>query len=564
MTRTRHRGLAPLVCAVVAALALSACGGGTGNGQGNNIQVRQQGTIDINEQPPEKVKQGGTFTFPLTGVIQQYNYQHAQGAFGDVQRLLRPIMPQPFVGKADGSVEVNKNYVESAEVISGDPQVVEIKINRRAKWSNGTPITWRDFEAAVNANSGKTPGFQPAVTAGFENVAKVERGADDQDVKITFARPYAEWKGMIQFLYPAAEMDTPEKFNKGWIGKVPVTGGPFRMKNIDDAAKTVTVEADPTWWGDKPKLDVIVFQVATQDAGPQAFASGALDAIDIGSSVPSFQAISQTPGAVVRKALSPNWRVLHVGAREGSPLRDLKVRQAVFQGIDRTTLVRAILGPIVPDATPLQNHIYVGGQQGYRQNGTEYGYDKGKAAQLLDEAGWVDGGTGVRTKDGKPLELRFVVPAGVKVSSDEAQLVQRQLGEIGIKITVETVDLDSWQNRYLTVGNFDLLNMSWLGTPFPLGQISDIYTYDPNLVRRNYGRVPDTQGIGDLFRVAQAELDDQKRMELGNRIDDAIWREFHSIPLYQRPDAIGVRSNVANFGAFGFATPDWTKVGFTA
>ena len=562
MTRARRVPLF-VVPLAVCALALSACGG-TG-GEANNVQVRQQGTIDINEVPADKVKEGGTFNFPITGVIEQYNYSHIQGTSGDLSDVGRTIFAEPFTAQSDGTVAPNKNYVESAELVSAEPQVVQLKINPKAKWSNGTPITWKDFEVNIAATSGKLPGYEPTSSTGSEDVSKVERGATDQEVKITFAKKFADWKSIFGFLYPASEIDTPEKFNTGWIGKIPVTGGPFKVKNIDNTAKTITVERDPNWWGDKPKLNAIVFKVATQEAAPQAFQSGALDMIDIGPSVSGFQTVSQIPDVVVRKALAPNWRVVNVGYREGSPLRDLKVRQAVFKGIDRTIIAKTAVGPIVPDVTPLQNHIFVGGQQGYQDNGAEYSYDKADAIKLLDEAGWkLNEATKVREKDGKPLELQWIVPAGTKVSADEAQVAQKQLGEIGIKINIETVDSDAWQNQYLTVGNFDFLNMSWLGTPFPISSTKSIYTFDPANPQQNYGKVPDTEGLAELYRQANEELDDQKRIALGDQIDKAIWKEAFSIPLYQRPDAVGVRKNVVNFGAFGFAQPDWTKVGFAA
>lgn len=41
-----------------------------------------------------------------------------------------------------------------------------------------------------------------------------------------------------------------------------------------------------------------------------------------------------------------------------------------------------------------------------------------------------------------------------------------------------------------------------------------------------------------------------------------IWEEGFSLPLNQRPGNYAVRANLANIGAFGMASADWTKVGF--
>jgi peptide/nickel transport system substrate-binding protein len=86
---------------------------------------------------------------------------------------------------------------------------------------------------------------------------------------------------------------------------------------------------------------------------------------------------------------------------------------------------------------------------------------------------------------------------------------------------------------------------------------------EPNVVKQNYGRIGN-QTINDLFEKANAELDDQKRADLANKADEEIWKSGHSLLLYQRPNAVGVRKNVANFGASGFENQPYlyANIGF--
>jgi peptide/nickel transport system substrate-binding protein len=60
-----------------------------------------------------------------------------------------------------------------------------------------------------------------------------------------------------------------------------------------------------------------------------------------------------------------------------------------------------------------------------------------------------------------------------------------------------------------------------------------------------------------------AALDPNAATKLGNEIDARIWQEVHSLTLYQRPQIVASRSNLASFGAFGFASTDSTAIGFT-
>jgi peptide/nickel transport system substrate-binding protein len=57
-------------------------------------------------------------------------------------------------------------------------------------------------------------------------------------------------------------------------------------------------------------------------------------------------------------------------------------------------------------------------------------------------------------------------------------------------------------------------------------------------------------------------LDDAKRADLGNQIDQLIWQEVHHLPLYPSTGAYAVRSTLANFGAPGFADIDYINAGF--
>jgi glutathione transport system substrate-binding protein len=239
-------------------------------------------------------------------------------------------------------------------------------------------------------------------------------------------------------------------------------------------------------------------------------------------------------------------------------------------GIDRVSIARALLGPLGIDAVPLNNHIFMSNQEGYRDNSGEVGqYDPDKARALLDEAGWKLEGN-VRMKDGKPLEINAVIPSAVQTSRQEMELVQNMLGQLGVTVRINTVPSDDFFDKYITPGQFDFTVFSWLGTPFPISSSKSIYvkptqTADGRLeIQQNFARVGSDE-IDALFAKANAEFDRAKAQEIANQIDALIWQEVHSLTLYQRPELVATKKDLANFGAFGFATPwPYQNIGWVA
>ena len=100
---------------------------------------------------------------------------------------------------------------------------------------------------------------------------------------------------------------------------------------------------------------------------------------------------------------------------------------------------------------------------------------------------------------------------------------------------------------------------AWVGTNFPIASSPNIYKVGG---AQNFGKIGSAD-IDATFAKANNILDLKKRCELANQADKEVYKLVHSITLFQRNNVVGVPKNVANFGAFGFTSIDWTKVGFT-
>jgi peptide/nickel transport system substrate-binding protein len=103
-----------------------------------------------------------------------------------------------------------------------------------------------------------------------------------------------------------------------------------------------------------------------------------------------------------------------------------------------------------------------------------------------------------------------------------------------------------------------------MGSSFPVSAAQSIYL-KPNgdNIRQNYARIGSEQLDGVLHEAAQ-ELDPAKAIARANEADKLIWDEVHSLTNYQRPDIWAAKKQLANMGAYGFASIVYEDIGWLA
>lgn len=541
----------------VGAVVLAGCAGGGGG----TVATRPIGQSDINPQPRDKIRDGGTLRLPLDLLPSNFNPNQVDGSSDALSSIDQAVLPELFTATADGGVKPNPDYLTSATVTSTAPQTVTYLISPKATWSNGTPISYRDFQAYWQAQNGTNPAYQIASTTGYDDIASVARGDDDKQVVVTFKQPFGEWQSLFYPLTPASLNATPAAFNSSWRASSPISAGPFAVQSIDQTTQTVTVSRDAKWWGTPAKLDHIIFKVFDTSALPDALANNELDIYGIGS-VDQLRRTQGTSGAVVRSATNRVAYNITFNGAASSPLAELPLRQAVAQGIDRQEIARRVLGQIVPNAQADGSHLYPPGAKEYQDNSGALPYDPAHAQQVLDSLGWTrPAPNAMRAKGSKPLSLRLVFGQD-PTNLDMAKTVQNELAQLGVAVVLDQVDGTQLFPTYIDPGNFDMGLFFWRSTPFPFSSSLGIYARPlGNNVRQNYGRIG-TPEIDALFAQGNAELDEAKRAAIGNQVDRLIWQQAHSVLLFAAAGADAVRSNVANFGARGFADPDYIDAGF--
>lgn len=552
---------------VAVALASSACSSSKSSGNSSGTPKQVVSTQEqINAQPRSALKQGGTLRLPMEQWSSNWQVSSTNGNVDvDTQTVMESLLPAPFHFKADATPFYNPDYLTGEPTVStvNGKQTITYELNPKAVWSDGTPITYKDWVAMWKSLNGTNAAFAPASTTGYNQISSVVQGKDQYEVVVTFSTPFADWKSLFGLLYPASEVDNPTDFNKKLMSTLGLSGGPFMLGSMNQTDKTVTLVPNPKWWGDAPLLSSIAFSTITADAQPQAFANGEVDSIDIGPNPAGEQTAKKAKNSVILTAGGPQYRQLTMNG--ASPiLADQSVRQAIAEALNRTAIAQSDLAGMGVPETVVNSHFFMPNQQGYVNNAGAVGtYSPSAAEQLLTQAGWTQAaGSTYRTKNGKELDLGLLIPQDVKVASNEATLITQMLKVIGIKVTV-TQEGDNFFTD-INGGKFDMTVFSWILNDFPVSGNISLYQTDKaqgGSWGQNFTHLGNAT-LDSLMQKATTSNTQADESTLINQADQQIWQEAGLIPFYQRPMIEGQVKNLANYGAFGFADVVWQNIGF--
>src|SRR4051794_13589507 len=191
----KRQGIAFVACLLLAAGCSG--GGGSKSTSGTTSPSAKPGVNDINPTDRAQMADGGKLTWPIDTFPTNFNLHELDGALADGASIMGALMPGMFNFDAEAGPVVNSDYAASAVLTATEPkQVVTDKLNPKATWDDGTPITVADFEAQWKALSGKDDRFRIASSNGYEKIESVAKGADDKEIVVTYASPFVDWQGL--------------------------------------------------------------------------------------------------------------------------------------------------------------------------------------------------------------------------------------------------------------------------------------------------------------------------------------------------------------------------------
>jgi peptide/nickel transport system substrate-binding protein len=532
----RRKGPKTWLLAVITALSLvaAACGGDDDAGD--------EGAGETTAEETE-VQKGGSLTYASEQQVGGFNINTSKDNKASLQWIVINVYPQAFRALPSFEVVPDENVLDSAEQTKDEPQTIVYKIKKEAVWSDGTPITAKDFEYRWKNSNGTNKDIDIDATTGYEDIESVTgSGSDNKTVTVVFSKPFVDWKALFSNLLPAHIMETtPGGWNEGLANPPTWSGGPFKISTYTKD-QSLTLVPNERWWGPKPNLDSIVvrFGIASTNV-PQALQNNEIDLAYPQPQIDLVQQVKAIPG--IKSELNYGLQYEHIDFNFKNEFLAVKeVRQAIAWGLDRDEIVDRTVKQFDDRGKRLDNRIWLTGQPEYEAHGKEYAKkDVAKAKAALEKAGFTAGADGIYTKGGKKLSLRISTTGGNKLREDTEQLIQAQLKAVGIDIQIANVPGSAVFDE-IDAGNFDIALFAWVGTPFPVSATKSQFAMGGG---QNYGKYENPK-IGELFDQAIATADHDESVKLSQEVDEILWEDVATIPLFAKPTFLPYRDTYGN------------------
>lgn len=363
--------------------------------------------------------------------------------FGDAPSVDNQVLDQIYDTLVrwtpDGQIEP---YLAESYEFSDDALSLTFKLREGVTFHDGTAL---DAAAVVfNMERLLADDVPSLYTSGVADVESVE-AIDPLTVRVNLSQPSAAV--LAAYAGPAGMVASPaaiEEFGEDF-GTNPVGTGPFKLDSRQAGTGLTLVRNDDFWKDGEdgqplPYLDTVNFRWITQQAVKMIeLESGNVDIVDDVAS-DDFGRIEQDEGLdLIDAGGIEQWIAFNITK---PPFDDIRVRKAVYFGIDRPMAAQIIAGDygrVIPTVV---------GPKEFAFDDTIdiYSHDPERSQELLAEAGY-----------GPDNPLRFdlsMIQREPDVSI--AQILQAQLQDIGIEVNIKQMErqafIDEWRGKNHAAG----------------------------------------------------------------------------------------------------------------
>ena len=484
----------------IALLALTATGCGTGNDAGPSGAGEGGGHLVYGEQFP-----------PVAAWALETNDAFTLSRAGCLETLLEY--------EADGSL--SERLATSWEQV--EPTVWEFQLREGVQFQDGTPM---DAEAVAGALTHVLEAKTPARSFNLTAVAGVE-AVDETTVEITTNE--ADVLLPYRMASPSTGILAPKAYAGSQIDIEGTCTGPFTVVE-EVLGQSLSLERNDDYWGGTPALATAEVRfIVDGEVRATQFQTGE---VDIAATLPVGQVagLEGTDDVEVIKAEVPRTTAMMLN-NSRPPFDDPLVRQAIQTAIDIEAIADSVYEGVMEPATgPFSP------QQPWAPDGaTPVAQDLDEARRLFDQAG----------VDPSKLSFELIATTARPEHGDVAVVIQDQLGELGIEVTIKTGDSAAFEPDLLA-GEYDatLLSRGYLlDMGDPAGYLDADYTCDGSY---NIAHYCDEETDAQIAEALQ-EDDADARYEIYGEVAQRVQSEAVNIFLVHESAVVGARSQVENF-----------------
>jgi len=489
------------------------------------------------------------------------------GALVSDGESLRAIdqITESLISLKPGTTKVEPGLARSWKTSKGG-KAWTFALRRGVKFHDGTPFNaaavcynfnrWYNFKGPFQSPDATY--YWQAIFLGFKknessdlspSLYKSCKANGQYSVTITLAKPFGPLIPALSLTnFGIASPTALKKYgaNKGEIrngiftptGKYgfehPTGTGPFKFKSWTVGEKLELVR-NANYWGKKAKLGRVIFRpISNNTARNQALQTGEIMGYDL-VAPGDYNSIKNNKSLklLTRPAFNVAYVTIHQG--QGSPMNDLKVRQAVAHGLNRQGLIKSAAYPpgavVAKEFQPPQLF-------GYAKTGVKtYPYNPSKARQLLNSSSCH-----------VPCKIDFWYPSAVSRPympdpKRNFEVFQASLEASGFDVTPHTAN---WRPDYVgkvTNGDAGDLNLiGWTGDYGDPDNFLGVFfgTYSAQFNFRN-------AKIFNILQKARTETNQAKRTKLYQQANRIIMNYLPAVPYAHTSPALGFRKTVKGY-----------------
>lgn len=496
----KKRMLVSLLLATAAAATLSACG--SGSKPAETQATTNQGGGDITsaaEEETEAEAEEEASTGSDRYLVWRLNKEpKLWDPTNNSESISDAIVKQLFEGLTVSTSDGFKPGIAESWDVSEDGKTYTFHLRDDAKWSDGDPVTAKDFEyswrricdpdyasEALQAITDYVVGGQEYFdgTGSYDDIKATAIDDYTFEVVLKNVTPYFP-QLVANDVYLPIKKDVVEAAGEGWEKKPEtcVSNGPFMLEEYQVGSHFLFKKNPNYYDADSVKLAGIKAVIITDDnTAYQAYQAGEIDVMDNLPSEQIPQIVAEDPNVIVSADTGAQFMNFNV---DKAPTDNVHVRKAIAYAIDRKQIVEQVLkdgsvpasGFIAPTCQKTDGGSFrTMESDGYPAE--EYGINPRQAnveaaKQELAEAGYPDG------KDFPALEITY---ANNDRNKKTCEAIQQMLEDnLGITVTLraeESSVFTSTKNK----GDYQMATGGWTNSPYDAsGLIKLFYSQNGN------------------------------------------------------------------------------------